>query len=184
MTAAQQHFGDRGYFGARLVDIAADAGVTHSSIYQYFSSKEDLYQAAFEAAQAELLPEYLAAVQSETSLRGQIGAILRASADVHRRNPLITPFLASMPLEVRRHPDLLGGLQDVGEPLMAALHEMFESARASGEIPSNVADLDLMIAFIGSAMGIGLLSYGLRTESMDAAAGVIARVMFGDFFRD
>jgi hypothetical protein len=103
---------------------------------------------------------------------------------VHRRNPLITPFLASMPLEVRRHPDLLGGLQDVGEPLMAALHGMFESARDNGEIPSDVADLDLMIAFIGSAMGIGLLSYGLRSESMDAAAGIIQNVLFGNFFRE
>ena len=40
VTAAQQHFGERGFSGARMVDIASDAGVTHSSIYQYFSSKD------------------------------------------------------------------------------------------------------------------------------------------------
>ncbi|MGV9669212.1 TetR/AcrR family transcriptional regulator [Gordonia sp. NPDC003504] len=183
MTAAQQHFGDRGFFGARLVEIAADAGVTHSSIYQYFSSKEDLYREAFRSAQAQLLPEYLAAVQPESTLRGQIGAILRASAALHSRHPTITPFLASMPLEVRRHPDLLGVLDDVGAPLMGALHEMFDSARQRGEIADDVGDLDLLVTFVGAAMGIGLLSYGLLQDSMSAPVDIMVRVLCGDFFR-
>lgn len=183
VAAAQEHFGDRGFSGARLVDIAADANVTHSSIYQYFASKEDLYRAAFEAAQAELLPKYLAAVQPEVSLRGQINAILSASAEVHRSHPAITPFLASMPLEVRRHPDLINLLTDVGYPLMATLHDMFERARRSGEISAEVEDLDLLVAFIGAAMGIGLLSHGMRRDNMDAATSIIQNVMSEKFFR-
>ena len=75
-----------------------------------------------------------------------------------------------------------GILEQHGQATLAGLLER-QPGRA-GRSLDDVADLDLMIAFIGSAMGIGLLSYGLQNESMDAAAGVIARVMFGEFFRD
>ncbi|OBA59660.1 hypothetical protein A5777_05225 [Gordonia sp. 852002-10350_SCH5691597] len=134
------------------------------------------------SAQAELLPEYLAAIAGETTLCGQIGALLRASASIHRRRPAITPFLASMSLELRRHPDLLAVLEDVGTPLVITLHEMFDAARRSGEIPSDAEDLDLMIAFSGAAMGIGLLSFGLGHASMDSAVGTLERTMTGTFF--
>lgn len=73
VEAAVVNFGDRGYAGARMTEIAAAAGITHSSIYQYFTSKKELYRAAFEAAHAELLPEYVAAIQKQTPSRGRSG---------------------------------------------------------------------------------------------------------------
>ena len=87
-----------------------------------------------------------------------------------------------MSLELRRHPDLLAVLEDVGTPLVITLHEMFDAARRSGEIPSDAEDLDLMIAFSGAAMGIGLLSFGLGHASMDSAVGTLERTMTGPFF--
>ena len=184
VSAAQEHFGSRGFAGARLVEIAADAGVTHSSIYQYFLSKEDLYRSAFDAAQRSLLPRYLASVENETTLRGQLGAIFHASAAVHNEDPNITPFLASVPVEVRRHPELLGALQELGGPLVAALHELFEAARQRGEIPPDTPDNGLLLAFIGSAMGIGLLSHGLGMDSMDQAVDIVLRAFDGELFSD
>lgn len=183
VTAAQQHFGERGFSGARMVDIASDAGVTHSSIYQYFSSKDDLYRASFEAAQAELLPDYQAAVATESTMRGRIGAIMRASAEIHKRHPSITPFLASVPVELRRHPELVEGLRDLGEPILHAMNWIFDDARENGEISGNLSNDDLLVAFIGSAMGIGLLSYGLQRDSMDAAVDIIELMMTAQLFR-
>ncbi|MGH3678690.1 MAG: TetR/AcrR family transcriptional regulator [Mycobacterium sp.] len=184
LDAAQIQFGDRGYAGARMTEIAQAAGINHSSIYQYFGSKKDLYRAAFDAAQAELLPEYLAAIASADTLRKQIAAIFRASVRAHERHPAITPFLASIPIELRRHPDLLSSLQAEGSRLYDALHQMFDRARERGEIPPTSQDNDMLIAFIGSAMGVGLLSHGMPSGHMRAAVDVLLAAFDGEFFTD
>lgn len=171
-----------GYSGARMTEIASAAGITHSSIYQYFASKKELYQAAFEAALAEVVPEYLAATAAEDSLRDRLASILRASARAHERAPLITPFLASLPVEIRRHPDLLPPLQEVGNDLVTSLAVMFAEARDSGEIATDVSDRDLLVGFIGAAMGIGLLSYALPDGDMAAAIEVLLAGLNGTLF--
>lgn len=177
------HFGAHGYSGARMTEIADAAGVTHSSIYQYFASKRDLYRAVFDSAQADLLPQYQEAIAGGATLRDQIKAIFQASARTHARNPVITPFLASVPLEIRRHPDLLPSLAEGGRELLEPLTAMFDRARDLGEIDSATDDLSLVIAFIGAAMGVGLLSYGVSDGPMDAAVDILLATLEGQFFK-
>jgi AcrR family transcriptional regulator len=43
IEAAGRLFGERGYAGARLEDVAAAAGVTKPILYRHFASKKDLY---------------------------------------------------------------------------------------------------------------------------------------------
>lgn len=183
VEAAQMHFGIHGYSGARMTEIAEAAGITHSSIYQYFASKRDLYGAAFDVAQTKLLPQYADAIAAHDTLREQIKAIFVASARTHAGNPTVTPFLASIPVEIRRHPDLLPSLQADGGRLMGPLSTMFAAARGRGEITSEADDLDLLIAFIGAAMGVGLLSYGMANEKMDSAVDILLAVIDGNFFK-
>lgn len=183
VEAAQVHFGTHGYSGARMTEIAAAAGITHSSTYQYFASKRELYQAAFHAALAELLPEYMDAIRIDGPLREKIKAIFLASARTHERKPTITPFLASIPIEIRRHPDLVPSLQE-GAELLTALIEMFSHARQHGEIPTEANDMDLIMAFLGSAMGIGLLSHGLPESKMGAAVDILLAAFDGELFKD
>lgn len=183
VEAAQVQFGTHGYAGARMTAIAKAAGITHSSIYQYFTSKQELYRAAFDAALAEPLPEYIAAIDTEATLKEQIQAIFRASARAHARKPTITPFLASIPMELRRHPDLMAPLQAESAHLMAPLHAMFAAARARGEIAEGIDDMDLVLAFLGAVMGVGLFSYGVPDGRMDAAVDILLSVLDGDFFK-
>lgn len=182
LNAAQTHFGAHGYSGARMTEIADAAGVTHSSIYQYFASKQELFRAVFDAAQAELLPQYVEAISASDTLQDQLKAIFRASARTHARNPTITPFLASIPLEIRRHPDLLPPLAQQGDDLIAPLTGMFDQARQRGEIPADTNDLDLIIAFIGAVMGVGMLCYGLSDDRMDSAVEILLATFDGRFF--
>ncbi len=184
VDAAQIQFGDRGYAGARMTEIADAVGIVHSSIYQYFASKQELYRAAFDAALAELLPQYLEAIASADTLNGQIAAIFRASVRVHEQHPAMTPFLASIPIELRRHPDLLPSLAAEGSQLMTALQDMFDSARRRREIPADSDDNDMLIAFIGSAMGVGLLSHGMPGGRMGVAVDILLAAFGGEFFTD
>ena len=44
LAAAEQEFADKGFFGARVDEIAANAQINKRMIYAYFGDKEKLYQ--------------------------------------------------------------------------------------------------------------------------------------------
>lgn len=46
LAAAQAEFSEKGYFGARVDEIAEAAGVNKRMIYQHYESKDGLYKAA------------------------------------------------------------------------------------------------------------------------------------------
>jgi AcrR family transcriptional regulator len=54
LDAALQNFGERGFRSASMDDIARDSGITKPLLYQYFESKEGLYQACSERERARL----------------------------------------------------------------------------------------------------------------------------------
>jgi AcrR family transcriptional regulator len=70
LAAARAAFAERGFDGATIRGIAADAGVDPALVHHYFGSKDQLFLAAIEAPAnpADLLPEVLAAG------RDQLGA--------------------------------------------------------------------------------------------------------------
>jgi AcrR family transcriptional regulator len=51
LDAALDLFGERGFFGTRLRDVAGAVGVRESAIYNYFPSKESLFEALITADQ-------------------------------------------------------------------------------------------------------------------------------------
>jgi len=75
LHAAIEAFGERGYEGASISDIASRAGVAKSVIYHHFESKAGLYEALIEAESqaliasvAEVLPSPIGDVTRATRL--------------------------------------------------------------------------------------------------------------------
>src|SRR5215470_6106039 len=56
VDAAHAVFVRRGTAGARMQEIAAEAGVNQALLHYYFRSKEQLARAAFERAGSQLMP--------------------------------------------------------------------------------------------------------------------------------
>lgn len=54
LDAALRVFGERGFNGASMDEIAAASGITKPLLYQYFDSKEGLYEACCERERARL----------------------------------------------------------------------------------------------------------------------------------
>jgi AcrR family transcriptional regulator len=67
LRAAAEVFGERGYHGASMDEIAARVGVTKPLLYSYFDSKEGLFAACGEAA-AALLGERVRAAAGRDDL--------------------------------------------------------------------------------------------------------------------
>ncbi|MBH1965087.1 MAG: TetR family transcriptional regulator [Comamonadaceae bacterium] len=54
VTAAVGEFSRKGFAGARVDEIAKEAGVNKQLVYHYFGSKQDLYEAALEKVYTEI----------------------------------------------------------------------------------------------------------------------------------
>ena len=55
LACARRLFGEKGYQGTALEDIASEAGTTIRPIYHYFGNKEALFEAVTESVEQELL---------------------------------------------------------------------------------------------------------------------------------
>lgn len=60
LRAAAEVFGERGYEGTTLNDIAARFGTDRASLYYYVASKKELFQAVFQDTARDVLVENLA----------------------------------------------------------------------------------------------------------------------------
>src|SRR5437870_202941 len=73
LDAAAAVFAGKGFFGARVSDIAARAGVADGTIYLYFKSKEEVLAALFAVAMGRFLntarAEMVALPSAEACLR-------------------------------------------------------------------------------------------------------------------
>jgi AcrR family transcriptional regulator len=75
VEAAGRLFGDRGYEGARLDDVAAAAGVTKPILYRHFESKRALYLALL-ARHRDDLASFAGAIPAEGPPEARLRAVL------------------------------------------------------------------------------------------------------------
>jgi AcrR family transcriptional regulator len=80
VEAAGRLFGERGYEGTRLDEIATAAGVTKPILYRHFDSKRDLYLALLERHRADL-STFIPAMPSEGSVEERLRAVLEVWLD-------------------------------------------------------------------------------------------------------
>ncbi len=62
LDAAARSFARQGYHGTSIRDIAADVGVQPSSLYYFFRSKDDLFEAVYQKGMEEMQSSVEAAI--------------------------------------------------------------------------------------------------------------------------
>jgi len=87
LRAALLVFARDGISRARIGDIASEAGMPVSSIYDYFPSKEELAYAVPQEHLTRFFLEYAAASADKTTYRERLRLYLWLAADFARRNP-------------------------------------------------------------------------------------------------
>lgn len=182
IPAARKLFAAQGYSKTTFKDVGKEVGITHAALYGYFPSKAALFQASCEQAQEMLLAEYALALSEEKTLRGQIRQILRIGAIAHDRDPSITGLLGSIPLEIRRHPELAELLIDQQNATLQLLTGAFSRAQQRGEISDKADPEELVIAVLGAAIGIGLLQFGLQRSKLEVTMEVFIDLLEARLF--
>ncbi len=102
LEAAHRVFVARGTAGARMQEIAREAGVNHALLHYYFRSKERLAETVFRRAAAEFFPPLLALLGADLPLEAKVERIVAHEIDGLTRRPYLPGYLIS---ELSHHPE-------------------------------------------------------------------------------
>ncbi len=200
LAAAERVFARRGFFAARVSEIAKDAGVADGTIYLYFKNKDDLLISLFESRMKqvnEVLRVAIAAVPDAPPL-DQLRAFIRAYLRLVHDEPAAAEVLT---IELRQSSKFM---KEYENPQFADFLRMLGGILAAGQqrgeidatIPSHVAARmifgmldELALAWVlakqpikSSSSAISAPSPGTRPKKFDivrAADWVVALVTTG-----
>jgi AcrR family transcriptional regulator len=181
LTAACECFGARGYEATTNNDIGDRAGVTGAAIYRYFDSKQVLYVEAVAAAHREILPFFRDAVSGATTAREGLVALARAYAAAYDRFPTLSPFLAGIAEEMRRHPELASALMAEPETVLTIVVEIVERGVGRGEIEPDRSSA-IVSMFLAATIGLSLHASIAGKAGLDDAVDGFIRLLEGRLF--
>jgi len=155
LDAAESVFARRGFHGASVDEIAAEAGATSGALYSNFSSKEDLFLALFEERIASDVSDYTQIVGAGTTLDEQIRGIADHWMAILHERPDYFPLLIEFWAYALREQQLRERLADRFTALReASARLLLEGAKQRGISPS--ASFGERFGLLISALGNGL----------------------------
>lgn len=102
LEAAEKVFQERGYAGARMQEIADQAGINKSMLHYYFRSKDKLFQKVFQHSVRQFFPEILKVLNSDLPLIPKVEKLVETYYDTFRKHPHLPRFVIH---EMNQHPD-------------------------------------------------------------------------------
>jgi TetR/AcrR family transcriptional regulator, fatty acid metabolism regulator protein len=140
LAAAERVFAKRGFFAARVSEIAKDAGVADGTIYLYFKSKDDLLISLFENRMKQVNDVLRAAIANHAPAE-QLHAFIRAYLKLVHDEPAAAEVLT---IELRQSSKFM---KEYENPQFADFLRMLGGIIAAGQqrgeietaIPSHVA---------------------------------------------
>lgn len=93
LAGASKVFRLRGFDGARMQDIADEAGINKALLHYYFRSKELLFDRVFRASAAEFFGSLMDVVSSDLPLREKIVRLCDVYVNVGLEHPYIPVFI-------------------------------------------------------------------------------------------
>lgn len=182
LAAARDAFARLGFERATNREIARAAGVTAAAMYRHFASKPDLYAAVVHEAFAELVPQLRRAIASQPSVRAAFRALLAGMEALDARQHAATKFLAELPNEMQRHPEVASLILAAPGEIYAIVTEVVEAGVRAGELPRDKAQrtISLMIAsLMGVAGYASTLGWSLGKQAVAGFVDLVDGSLFG-----
>jgi len=177
LRAALRVFARDGISRARIGDIASEAGMPVSSLYDYFPSKEDLAYAVPQEHLARFFAEYAAASAGQKTYRERLRIYLWLAADFARRNPewARTLYLEIWPSVLVSETPVRHSIDDYARVIV----HLIRAGEANGEWAAGPNHYETAAILNGSVNQIIMvwLLYRKPRDLMKAIASVIERTM-------
>jgi len=179
LAAALEAFGEKGFSGTRMEDVAAKAGITKGAIYLYFPSKQALLEAL---ARRDIAP-FLSALASQISAyEGPVEPMLRqiATAALGFMEQGALPTYARIIIsEARNFPEIARfHLTEIVSVVLGALSDFLKRAMARGEMRAMEPEIAarLFAAPLIKTLFWRITFSAVETEPYDAAKFLDAHV--------
>jgi AcrR family transcriptional regulator len=109
LSAARAVFIRNGTAGARMQEIAEEAGVNQALVHYYFRTKDQLAQAVFRDVAARIVPSIISAFASEDDIAVKIERFVHAYIDGVRESPFIPGYILA---ELHFNPERITALAE------------------------------------------------------------------------
>lgn len=110
LDAAHTVFVRRGTAGARMQEIAAEAGVNQALLHYYFRTKDRLAEAVFMRVARHLVPNVWKVLASDAPLEEKVEQFVHLYIDMVRKHPFLPGYIVT---ELHHHPERLKALQNL-----------------------------------------------------------------------
>ena len=95
LKAAEEQFGEKGFYGARVDEIAKASGLNKNMLYIYFESKEELYLNVLKAIYRRIEDAEQALLEKQLSGKALIEATISAYFDFLKENSAFVNIVMS-----------------------------------------------------------------------------------------
>jgi TetR/AcrR family transcriptional regulator, fatty acid metabolism regulator protein len=134
LDAAIRVFAEHGYHGARVGDIAEDAGVAHGLLYHYFASKDDVLRTIFVENWGALIARFRAVEAFAEPAPAKLEGIAKILLRTWRNDPALVTVMVR---EVARGPQLQDRVDEVREAF-AIVQRVIEEGQAAGSFRTDI----------------------------------------------
>ena len=146
LDAAVKVFARSGFHGARVGDIAEEAGVAYGLVYHYFKSKEDLLETIFRDTWTQMLARVREVEGSGVDASEQVRQVTALLLRTWRRDPDLVRVLVR---EVTRSPHVQQEIEEITHA-MAALERIIGRGQETGEFRSQIDPRLGAVVFYGA----------------------------------
>ncbi|MCB0769035.1 MAG: TetR/AcrR family transcriptional regulator [Flavobacteriales bacterium] len=131
LAAARNVFTQKGMAGARMQEVADEAGINKALLHYYFRSKQQLFEGVFKGSAERQLGCVWKVLEEATDLFSGIEGFVATYLERMLEEPLLPQFIIA---ELNRDPKNLLDFIDRGKVGRAHYLKLFEEARAAGMI--------------------------------------------------
>jgi TetR/AcrR family transcriptional repressor of uid operon len=138
LDAAERVFAREGFHVATMQHVAVEAGMSPGNLYRYFSSKDAIIDALAERDRSQIAADFAALDPANGNLLDQLEALGRRHLVGKPREKAVIAL--QIWAEAARNPEMARMCASIDGTIVGGLAQAFASAKAAGELPSNLDD--------------------------------------------
>ena len=138
MEIAARLFASHGLSGVTMADVAGAAGLTAPSIYNHFSSKDELFVATVTDMYNSISAGFAQAVAIEGSWEARVQGVLEIATELYRDDAVLQRLGGVAQMEAGQAPDRFRAIIDARHQVDEVFRDIVRSAVEAGELPDDV----------------------------------------------
>ncbi len=132
LESARKIFHQKGFLGARMQEIADDAGINKAMLHYYFRSKQKLFDAIFVEGIKKIFPQIKELLNTDLPLFEKIRFFVKSYITLLQDNIYLPGFVIN---EINQNPKLLSEIINKNKSfILEKLYADLQEAKENGEI--------------------------------------------------